>query len=107
MSMIALWPRTLLPAASSGGAKVPIPNLPGDTAISPPPTPLLAGRPAWNSHFAAVVVEAGRGHHRQDPRHVLGSITCFLVSGFLPPLARVAAMLPRSLALTAIAHWRV
>src|SRR5688500_2089156 len=36
---------TLLPAASSGGAMTAIPNLPGATAMMPPPTPLLAGSP--------------------------------------------------------------
>ena len=38
-------PLTLLPAASSGGANVPIPPLPGETVTIPPPMPLLAGRP--------------------------------------------------------------
>src|SRR5262245_19352925 len=37
--------RTLLPDSSSGGETTAIPNLPGDTAMLPPPTPLLAGRP--------------------------------------------------------------
>jgi hypothetical protein len=41
----ANWPRTLLPASSSGGAKAAIASLPGATASTPPPTPLLAGRP--------------------------------------------------------------
>ena len=39
------WPLTLLPAASSGGANVPIPPLPGETVTIPPPMPLLAGSP--------------------------------------------------------------
>jgi hypothetical protein len=39
------WPLTLLPALSSGGAKVPIPPLPGETVTMPPPIPLLPGRP--------------------------------------------------------------
>jgi hypothetical protein len=47
MSAIAFWPRTLLPAASSGGETTAMPNFPGETAISPPPTPLFAGRPVW------------------------------------------------------------
>src|SRR6185312_6734192 len=42
---IARCPRTLLPASSSGGEKVAIPNWPGTTAMMPPPTPLLAGTP--------------------------------------------------------------
>ena len=45
MSAIARCARTLLPASSSGGEMTAMPNLPGDTAMIPPPTPLLAGRP--------------------------------------------------------------
>ena len=45
MSAIARCARTLLPASSSGGDTTAMPNLPGDTAMMPPPTPLLAGRP--------------------------------------------------------------
>ncbi len=40
----------LLPELSSGGAKVPMPPLPGATVMMPPPTPLLAGSPTSNSH---------------------------------------------------------
>ena len=45
MSLIAFCARTLFPAESSGGEMTAMPNLPGDTAIRPPPTPLLPGRP--------------------------------------------------------------
>ncbi len=38
-------PRTLLPAASSGGEKTPSPPLPGAMVTMPPATPLLPGRP--------------------------------------------------------------
>ena len=38
-------PRTLLPLASSGGEKMPMPNWPGMTPTMPPPTPLLEGMP--------------------------------------------------------------
>ena len=38
-------PLTLLPAASSGGANVPSPPLPGETVTMPPPIPLLPGSP--------------------------------------------------------------
>ena len=38
-------PRTLLPRASSGGEKTPIPSCPGSTARMPPDTPLFAGSP--------------------------------------------------------------
>src|SRR4029077_18534985 len=45
MSAIAFCARTLLPAASSGGETTAMPNFPGETAMRPPPTPLLPGRP--------------------------------------------------------------
>jgi hypothetical protein len=51
MAVIARCAFTLLPASSSGGAMTAMPNLPGDTAMIPPPTPLLAGRPVWYSHL--------------------------------------------------------
>ena len=47
MSVIALCARTLLPASSSGGEITAIPNLPGETAMMPPPTPLFPGSPVW------------------------------------------------------------
>ena len=43
--LVMSCPRTLLPAASSGGENVPRPPLPGDTVTMPPATPLLPGRP--------------------------------------------------------------
>ena len=51
MSAIALCARMLLPASSSGGEITAMPNLPGETAMMPPPTPLFAGRPVWKSHL--------------------------------------------------------
>src|SRR5262249_39979231 len=45
MSVMAFCPRTLLPAESNGGETTAMPNLSGETAIKPPPTPLFAGRP--------------------------------------------------------------
>src|SRR6188508_2594529 len=45
MSVIAFCARTLLPASSSGGDTTAMPNLPGETAMRPPPTPLLPGSP--------------------------------------------------------------
>src|SRR6185369_8676673 len=50
-SVIAFCERTLFPAASSGGENAAMPNLPGDTAMIPPPTPLLAGRPTLYSQM--------------------------------------------------------
>ena len=45
ISVIARCARTLLPASSRGGDTTAIPNLPGETAMRPPPTPLFAGSP--------------------------------------------------------------
>ena len=36
-----------------------------------------------------------------------GEITCLPVTGFLPPLASVAAITARSEAFTEMEHWRV
>src|SRR5262249_41311616 len=41
----ASCPLMVVPAASSGGAKLPSPPLPGETVTMPPPMPLLPGRP--------------------------------------------------------------
>ena len=38
-------PRTLLPRLSSGGENTPMAGWPGSTAMTPPATPLFAGRP--------------------------------------------------------------
>ena len=70
MSAIARCARTLLPASSSGGDTTAMPNLPGDTAMRPPPTPLLAGRPVQVEPLARVVVQAGRRHHGEHARHL-------------------------------------
>src|SRR3984957_6649866 len=43
--VVMRWPRTLLPASSSGGENGPTPPLPGDTVTSPPLTPLFPGSP--------------------------------------------------------------
>src|SRR5215471_4451025 len=51
MSVIAFCARTLFPASSSGGEMTAMPNFPGETAIMPPPTPLLPGSPVRYSHF--------------------------------------------------------
>ena len=45
MSAMAFCARTLLPASSSGGETTAMPNLPGETAMRPPPTPLFPGSP--------------------------------------------------------------
>ena len=46
MNLMASCALTEFPASSKGGAKADAPNTPGNTAITPPPTPLLAGIPA-------------------------------------------------------------
>jgi hypothetical protein len=42
---MAFCARTLFPAWSSGGETTAILNLPGETAMIPPPTPLFPGSP--------------------------------------------------------------
>ena len=64
------WPRTLLPASSSGGENVPTPPLPGDTVTRPPLTPLLPGRPDVVEPVARALVEPGGG---QDGQHALAA----------------------------------
>src|SRR3954471_13488878 len=95
---------TLLPAASRGGETTAIPNLPGQTASNPPPTPLFAGRPELyaqipESSYKPAVAITGRVYIT-----VSGLTTFFLVTGFTPPLASVAAISARSFAFTFIAH---
>ena len=46
MSRMAFSERTLLPASFSRGENAAIANRPGTTATMPPPTPVLAGKPA-------------------------------------------------------------
>ena len=74
MSAIARCARTLLPASSSGGETTAMPNLPGDTAMMPPPTPLFAGSPVWYSHLpessyrpAVAITASTLGHLRARP----------------------------------------
>src|SRR5579862_5999237 len=50
MSRIACIARMLLPAAFSRGENAAIAKRPGTTATIPPPTPVLAGRPAVYIH---------------------------------------------------------
>ena len=86
-------PRTLLPAASSGGETTAMPNLPGDTAIRPPPTPLFAGQ----AGVEAATCRSRRRGRRSPSRRACRArwrrrCTCLPVTGFLPPLASVAAI---------------
>jgi hypothetical protein len=61
----ASCPRTLFPAASSGGANVASPPLPGATVMIPPPIPLFTGWPTSYSHspelwYSPAVVMTGQ-----------------------------------------------
>src|SRR5262249_46660857 len=51
---VANAPLTLLPASSSSGLNVPSPPLPGETVTTPPPIPLLPGRPTSYSQSPEV-----------------------------------------------------
>ena len=53
ISLQTAMPRTLLPFSSSRGEKMAIPKRPGSTAITPPLTPLLAGRPTSYNQLPA------------------------------------------------------
>src|SRR5918993_1992290 len=105
-NFVTSWPRTLLPAASSGGEKVARPPLPGETVTMPPLTPLLPGIPTWysqspdNSYKPAVAMTAST--RRQTP----ATTTRSPVIGFTPPLANVAAITARSWTVTSREHWR-
>src|SRR4029079_2324281 len=107
MSAIAFCARMLLPASSSGGDTTAMPNFPGDTAMMPPPTPLLAGRPVWYSHLPESSYRPAAAMTASTGATFGGSSTCLPVTGFLPLLASVAAIVARSFALTPIEHWRV
>src|SRR5688572_31734925 len=107
IAAMARCPRTLFPAASSGGDTTAMPNLPGDTAINPPPTPLLAGSPVVNSHLPESSYSPAVAMTARIPGTCSAEMTCLQVTGLRPPLASVAAITARSRAFTAIAHCRV
>ena len=104
---VTSWPRTLLPAASSGGEKVARPPLPGETVTMPPLTPLLPGIPISysqspdSSYRPAVAITAS------TRRHTPAAMTRSPVIGFTPPLASVAAITARSWTVTSREHCRV
>ncbi len=99
-------PRTLLPRASIGGENTANPSWPGDTASTPPDTPLLAGRPTRyihspeKSYMPHVVITLSTRTADSD----VSARTP--VTGFTPPFARVAAITARSLASTSSEHCR-
>src|SRR6187431_770489 len=95
---------TLLPASSKGGENTAIPYLPGTTAIIPPPTPLLAGTPALYNQIPESSYKPAVDITASTCAVVLGDTTTFLEIGFLPPFAKVPAMIARSRAPTLIAH---
>ncbi len=83
---------------------MPIPSWPGSTARIPPPTPDLAGRPTRNIHspdqsympHVAITVSTRLTLAADSARSP--------VRGLRPPLASVAAMTARSVAVTRIEH---
>ena len=81
-----------------------MPNLPGDTAMMPPPTPLLAGRPVWYSHFPESSYSPAVDITARTLGTLAASMTCLPVTGFLPPDASVAAIVARSFAFTPMEH---
>ena len=83
MSAIARCALTLLPASSSGGETTAMPNLPGDTAMMPPPTPLLAGRPVWYSHFPESSYSPAVDITARTLGTFAASMTCLPVTGIL------------------------
>ena len=105
--LVIRWPRTLLPASSSGGENVPMLPLPGDTVTMPPADSAFAGEAYVVQPLARMLVEPGRGQDGQDSLAVSVSMACSPVTGFRPPFASVAPMAARSRALTRSEHWRV
>src|SRR6185436_7691208 len=101
---VASLPRTLLPAASSGGEKAASAPLPGATVTMPPLTPLLPGRPTSysqspeRSYRPAVAITAST--RRQVPAETTRSP----VAGLTPPPASVAPITARSRAVMSSAH---
>ena len=65
-------PRTLLPAASSGGENVPRPPLPGDTVTMPPGDPAFPGKAHVVEPLPGMLIEPGRGEHGQHALAVTG-----------------------------------
>jgi len=83
---------------------MPMPNCEGLTAMRPPDTPDLAGRPTRNSHSP---------EKSYIPQVAMTVSTCSAtawsmatdpVRGFTPPLASVAPMTARSAAVTRTEH---
>src|SRR5699024_2137974 len=92
----AATPRTLLPCGSSGGEQTASPACPGSTATIPPPTPDFAGRPTLltqspaSSSIPEVIIT-------DSTRSTASSGRAWLpLTGLVPPLARVAAIIARS-----------
>ena len=101
---IALTPRTLLPAGSSGGEKVPTAPFPGATATIPPETPDFPGNPDLEQPLARALVQAGGGQHRKGVAQTSARTTRSPVTGLTPPCASVAPITARSRAVTSSEH---
>src|SRR6185503_13310419 len=96
----ASWPRTLLPQPSSGGANVASAPLPGETTTIPPPIPLLPGTPTSYSQSPEVSYSPAVVITASAKWQIEASTTGSFVRGFTPPLASVAPMTARSIAVT-------
>ena len=97
----ASWPRTLLPAASSGGANVPSPPLPGRDGDDAAADAALAGQADVVEPVARGLVQDRRWPSRRARSgRPSASTTRSPVTGFTPPSASVAPITARSCALT-------
>src|SRR6188474_677838 len=70
----------------SGGEMTAMPNLPGETAMMPPPTPLFAGRPVWYSHLPESSYRPAVDITASTAGTFFACITCLPVTGLRPPL---------------------
>ncbi len=100
-------PRTELPWVSRRGENVAMPSCPGSVPMRPPATPDFAGiptpaiqRPA-PSYMPAELITA-RVRRQASALRILSPVT-----GWVPPLARVADMTERSRVVTRVEHWWV
>jgi len=100
--------RTLLPASSrDGGETTAIPKLAWETAMRPPPTPLCRAGRCDIATCPNTSIQACNGHHARTPGTFSGFMSCLPVTGFLPALASVAAIVARSFAFTFTEHCSV
>ena len=75
--------------------------------MMPPETPLLAGIPTVLSQSPAASYMPQLVITVSTCRAQSAETTCSPVTGWMPPLARVAAITARSRVVTSTEHWRV